>query len=121
MEATDPRLILAYEATIKKLEDRKVELTEKIQVSNQPLQTFDETFRTAIDFLGNPQKLWGSGQYADKRTVLKLAFSERLPYSRNEGFRTMNLTLPFKVLADLTQTNCGMVGAAGIEPATPAV
>jgi hypothetical protein len=33
--------------------------------------------------------------------VLKLAFGDRLSYVRNEGFRTPDLALPFKVLADL--------------------
>jgi hypothetical protein len=32
-----------------------------------------------------------------KRTVLKLAFTERLAYTRNEGFRTTTPALPFKV------------------------
>lgn len=31
-----------------------------------------------------------------KRTVLKLAFTERLAYTRNEGFRTITPALPFK-------------------------
>jgi site-specific DNA recombinase len=35
-----------------------------------------------------------------KKAVLKLAFADRLAYVRNEGFRTPNLALPFKVLAD---------------------
>jgi site-specific DNA recombinase len=33
--------------------------------------------------------------------VLKLAFAERLAYTRNEGFRTAVPALPFKVLADM--------------------
>ena len=33
--------------------------------------------------------------------MLKLAFGDRLTYVRNKGFRTPNLALPFKVLADL--------------------
>jgi hypothetical protein len=32
--------------------------------------------------------------------MLKLAFADRLTYIRNEGFRTPNLAIPFKVLAD---------------------
>ena len=63
-----------------------------------PLKSFDETLRTALDFLGNPQKLWVSERLEDKRAVLKLAFADRLAYARNEGFRTANLALPFNVL-----------------------
>lgn len=36
-----------------------------------------------------------------KRTVLKLAFTERLAYIRNEGFRTITAALVFKALTDL--------------------
>ena len=49
-------------------------------------------------------KLWTSPRLEDKRTVLKLAFTERLAYTRNEGFRTITPALPFKVLTDL---KCG--------------
>jgi hypothetical protein len=58
--------------------------------SEQPLPNFDEAYRTALEFLGKPHKLWESGGYADKRTVLKLAFSTRISYCRNLGFRTVN-------------------------------
>ena len=39
-----------------------------------------------------------------KRKVMKLAFIERLAYTRNEGFRTITPALPFKALTDL---KCG--------------
>ena len=62
------------------------------------MRSFDETVRTTLDFLSNPWKLWASGRLEDRRAVLKLAFADRLVYSRNEGVRTANTTLPFKVL-----------------------
>jgi len=34
----------------------------------------------------------------DKQAVLKLAFAGRLAYTRNEGFKTPDVTLTFKVL-----------------------
>jgi hypothetical protein len=64
------------------------------------VKSFDQTLRTALDFLGNPQKLWDSERLEDERVVLKLAFVDQLAYVRNEGFRTAVLALPFKVLAD---------------------
>lgn len=34
----------------------------------------------------------------DKRTELKLAFADKLRYPRGEGFRTADLSMPFKML-----------------------
>ena len=51
-----------------------------------------------------------------KRTVLKLAFAQPLRYNRNEGYRTAEITYPFKMLADFLQQKCGLVEPRGIEP-----
>jgi site-specific DNA recombinase len=53
-------LIMAYEKKIRKLEEEKIMLDEKIAKRGRPLQSFDETYRTAFSFLSNPQKLWAS-------------------------------------------------------------
>src|SRR5690606_37916628 len=56
--------------------------------------------RTSLDFLANPWNLWASERLEHNKAVLKLAFADRLAHVRDEGFRTPDLTLPFKVLAD---------------------
>ena len=89
---------------------QKIGLAEKIAHCGLPLRSFDDTLRTALDFLGNSLKLWVSERLEDKRTVLKLAFADRLAYTRNEGLRTPNLALPFKVLADLKSNRNGAPG-----------
>src|SRR6185312_14718371 len=53
-----------------------------------------------------------------KRTVLKLAFTERLAYTRNEGFRTAIPALPFKMLADLKSGKTELARPEGLEPPT---
>lgn len=73
-------------------------MSENIANCGKPVRGFDESFRTAMAFLANPWKLWASEALEDKRAVLKLAFADRLAYVRNEGFRTAETTLPFKVL-----------------------
>jgi site-specific DNA recombinase len=63
---TDGRtLITAYEARLKALEARKLELGEKIANSGRPMLGFEESFRTAMDFLGNRRS---SGLPSDWRT-----------------------------------------------------
>ncbi|MBI1340828.1 recombinase [bacterium] len=118
VEANAPSVIAAYEARIRKLEDEKITLTERIANCRRPIRSFEDTYRTALDFLSNPWILWSSPRIEDKRAVLKLAFVERLAYVRNEGLRTANLALPFRVLGGICGQNYEMVGPEGLEPPT---
>ena len=111
-----PSVITAYENRIRRLEERKIELVEKISSCGRPLRSFDETLRTSLDFLANPCNLWASGRLEHKKAVLKLAFADRLTYVRNKGFRTPNLALPFKVLADLKGSKSKLAPPRGFEP-----
>jgi site-specific DNA recombinase len=79
-----------------------MELKEKIASCGKPARGFDEIFRTAMEFLAKPHKLWHSERLEDKRAVLKLTFADRLAYVRNEGFRTAKTTLPFNMLAEFS-------------------
>ena len=101
--ATDvPSVVGAYEKRIRELEDQKILTTEAIANCGRPRRPFDETLRTALDFLANRWQLWKSERLEDKKTVLKLAFADRLAYVRREGFRTATLSLPFKALESLS-------------------
>ena len=121
VEASSTAAVSAYEKRLQALEESRVGLTERIANCGRPLQSFDEAFRTAFEFLGNPQKLWVSERIEDKRMVCRMVFAGKLPYARNEGFRTAPIAQPFRVLEGLKGCRKEMVGAAGIEPATPAV
>lgn len=109
-------LIQTYESRIQKIEERKIVIREKITECTQPARSFDGTLRTALEFLGNPWKIWVSGSFEDKRAVLKLVFADKLVYTRDTGFRTANLSLPFKALAAFSSSDFKMVGPAGLEP-----
>jgi site-specific DNA recombinase len=117
VEADSETLIAAYEGQIKKLEDEKIRLDENIAKCGRPLQSFDETFRTAMNFLGNPGRLWASNRLEHKRAVIKLAFAERLPYDKKTGFRTAENSLPIRLLKGFSSGESEMVLAAGLEPA----
>jgi hypothetical protein len=80
--------------------NKKALLREKLAQCGRPARSFDESLKTALDFLENPRNLWVSPHLEHKRAVLKLAFVDRLTYVRKEGFKTPDLALPFKVLAD---------------------
>ncbi|GAB4200713.1 MAG: hypothetical protein Tsb002_36960 [Wenzhouxiangellaceae bacterium] len=121
VEADLPSVVKAYEKKIKKCEDDKIVIAEKLDHCGRPLRGFDETYRTAMAFLANPFKLWASRHLEHKRAVLKLVFSQRLTYVRGEGYRTAKTTLPFNSLGGFFGLDAGMVGGTGFEPVTPAV
>ena len=119
VEASNGSVVSAYEKRIAKLEREKVLAAEKLAQSGKPRHTFEESFEHAMRFLSNPWKIWNNSDVSLKKTVLRLAFIEPLPYCRNQGLRTPKLSLPFKALGDGFNQKREMVRPAGFEPATP--
>ena len=120
LESDTPSVRKAIDNRIRELEARKLELKEKEARCGRPLRSFDETVRTALEYLENPYKHWVSPRIEDKRAVLKLTFADRLAYSRNDGLRTANLAFPFKALAEFSGAKRGLARPRGFEPLTPA-
>ena len=111
----------AYENRIRSLEERKAEVRDQITKQGRPRQDFEAAYRTAMNFLANPWKLWASDRYEDKRAVLKLTFSERLVYERGKGYRTAVTSWPFTLLSQFQGVEKGMVPPVGLEPTHLAV
>ncbi len=127
VDANSGSVVSAYESRIQRLEERKFVINDTIARTGQPVRTFEDTLRTALVFLSNPWKLWVSECPEDKKTVLKLAFSDRLAYARKGGFRTANVALPFQIIQSLsTQEGDNSMGEnkmahpIGFEPMTSA-
>lgn len=116
IETDVPSVIAAYEQRISKLEGQKAVLKEKSAEMGRPAHTFEDTLRTALNFLANPWNLWKSEKLEDRRTVLKLVFVDPLIYSRQSGLRTDNLSLPFKVLSSFSGQEKEMVHPERFEP-----
>ncbi len=119
VDAENPRVISTYEARIGELEKEKLILSSKLENTGQPTHTFEEMFEHAMSFLANPWKLWVSDRLEDKRIALRLTFSDRLAYCRNQGFRTPKISLPFKVLGSICGQKSNMAHRGGFEPPTP--
>ena len=115
-----PSVISAYEKRLAKLEREKLVTQEKLANKAEPAHGFDQLFELACQFLASPWKLWESGQLTLQRTVLKLAFAERITYCRKTGLRTPETTLPFKVLERFEGQKCLMADPRGFEPLTSA-
>lgn len=116
--AESPTVIKAFEKRITDQEKTKLVLQEKLGNCTHPVKSYEHMYRTACDFLQNPYKIWAFGAFADKRAVLKLAFTDRLTYVRNEGYRTPDLSLPFKVLGGSFGDKMQMVPAPRVELGT---
>lgn len=119
LDATVPSVIAAYEDRIRRLEEEKLVIRERMASAKHPARSFDDTVRTALGFLSSPWNLWRSDRLEDKRTVLQLAFARRLAYRRGEGYRTTDLSLPFKLLTQISGDEKGMARPKGFEPLTP--
>ncbi|MCB9958712.1 MAG: recombinase family protein [Rhodospirillaceae bacterium] len=118
VEATSDSVVSAYEKRIAKLEREKVLLLENLSRTGKPRHTLEESFEHAMRFLANPWKIWNKDDLIMKKTVLRLAFVEPLPYCRKRGLRTPNLAFPFKALGDFCSGKCEMARPRGFEPLT---
>ncbi|MCR5858260.1 recombinase family protein [Mesorhizobium sp. J428] len=98
MDASNATVIRNYESKITELERSKIVLAEQMAKQAEPKGKFEEQLEPALTFLANPWKLWQTGDIALRRTVLKLAFADRIEYCRIEGPRTPKIALPFKAL-----------------------
>jgi len=113
-----PSLVKAYEERLKGLELHKAALAEKRKRMAEPRRSFNQTFRTSLEFLRNPQKLWVSERIDDKKMVLKLVFAKPLEYCRKSGFRTPLTSSPFRLFSGFRGGKEEMVDPIGIEPTT---
>ena len=113
VEADNAILIDTYEDKIRSLQEERLIMDEKIKNCGRPIESFEDSFRTAITFLGNPLKLWESECIEQRRMLLRMAFADKITYDRNHGFRTAAFSQPFSLLADLREGNNEMVEVSG--------
>ncbi|EFL89426.1 recombinase family protein [Ahrensia sp. R2A130] len=83
IETTSASVIKVYEAKLEQLETEKALITENLANRPDARKDFDEGFRTAMNFLANPWKLWVSNNPIHRQTLIKLVFAAPLPYRRN--------------------------------------
>lgn len=116
VESDSATVIGAYERKVDELEREKLVLAEKTAKCGTANKGYDETFRTALEFLSNPWNLWDKGTFEDKRIVLKLTLASHVQYDWNEGVRTPEISLPFRMLGGLSDRESVMADRVGFEP-----
>ena len=115
VDASSPAVIGAYEQRIAALETEKLVAIERLSSAGAPQRSFEECIELSMRFLSSPWKIWTSGRLELQKTVLRLAFTERLAYRKNEGYRTPELSFPFKTLSQIQNQQCEMVPGARLE------
>ncbi|WP_072377277.1 recombinase family protein [Hyphomicrobium sp. NDB2Meth4] len=110
-------LIAAYEAEVRKLQERRIVLQERLASRGEEVIDFNLGYRTALSFIANPRKMWASDHLPSRRLVPKLLFGRGLHYNRKEGYRTGEIAYPFKALQAIRTGKYGLVEGAGFEPA----
>lgn len=109
-------LIAAYEEEVRKLQERRIVLQEKLATKPEKITDFNAGYRTALSFVANPGEMWGSDDLAVRRAVPKLLFGGRLPYHVKDGYRTSDIAYPFKALLAIKAGKYDLVRSRGLEP-----
>lgn len=119
--AENGALIAAYEEQVRKLQERRIVLQEKLAAKPEEVIDFRLGYRTALSFVANPGKLWASDDLTLRRMVPKLLFGGHLPYHCKEGYRTADIAYPFKALKAIKAGEYDLVPQTGLEPVTPSL
>ena len=90
-------------------------MAETIETGVRLRHAFEDVFERAMAFLASPWNIWAPGDFAIRRLMLRLAFAERIPYRRGEGFSNAKFALPFKIL-ETDMHEKVMARPTGIEP-----
>lgn len=93
-------LIQTYEEKIEKLDTEKKDL-QKLTLQKDLSVSFETALDTVVTFLESPYFYWSKGGVNEKRLVLKLVFSGKLPYHFENGFETTEVCCVLKVFEQI--------------------
>ncbi len=116
-KAKNENIIGVYEQKIVDLTLTKEKLDH--QVAKFAHKTdFETALKEVLEFLQKPLENWRDGSLQKKRTVMKLAFREKLRFDTRNGFGTANYSLPFELFSHSKLNRARLVEMAGVEPAS---
>ncbi len=108
----------ALETKIENLEAEKRELAADIKHREEHQIDFGTALAKVMQFMANPRDAWANGNLEQKKLVQRLVFARPVVIDPKEGVGTADLSLPFKMLKDISSGKNELVEAAGIEPAS---
>jgi len=109
-------VISNIEERIEDLSKEKMQLEKVIEKGSDYPVDISRCLETVSGFLEEPSYYWTNGDLQQKRLVQSLMFTGLIEYSKESGFGTANLSLPFKMLAMKNKDKRNLVEAGGIEP-----
>jgi DNA invertase Pin-like site-specific DNA recombinase len=112
----NPMVVEAYETKLAELTREQVVCKEKIANCGTSIEGFEDTCRTAMDFIQNPYNWFISKEFTDKKLIFKFLFEDKLEWDHNGAFRTPKKTLPFKTLEEKFMRDGNMVPVIGNTP-----
>lgn len=99
--------------------EQKVTLKMKYDSSQLTQEDFGVVLSSVKGVLRNPYGLWKEGNLETKQLVQQLAFPNRLIYEQiARKFRKPEKALVYCVIEEFSAQKAGLVGLAGLEPAT---
>ena len=112
------KLIEAKSAAVQAALEKKIEEIERqrqqIQQSTDNLSNHQIDFGTALakvmQFMANPYAVWANGNLDQKKLVQRLVFARPVVIDPKEGVGTADLSLPFKMLKDISSGKNKLVG-----------
>jgi DNA invertase Pin-like site-specific DNA recombinase len=108
-------VISNIEERIEELSKEKKQLERVVEKgSNMPVD-IGRCLENVSGFLEKPAYYWINGDLEQKRMVQSLVFTDLIEYSKETGFGTANLALPFRVLATKDKDKSNLVEAGEIE------
>lgn len=113
-----PTVQAALETKIENLEVEKQKLTADLKHRDEHQIDFGTALAKVMQFMENPHDAWARGSLEQKKLVQRLVFARPVVIDPKKGIGTAELSLPFKMLRDISSGKIQLVEAAGIEPAT---
>lgn len=94
-------------------------LTAKLNNLAEPHADFEKILEGVQSVLTKPKKYWFESELEGKQAIQRVTFPEGLIYDeKEEKFRKPQKALIYAFLEDISVKKTGMVGPAGLEPAT---
>ncbi|MEH6477621.1 MAG: recombinase family protein [Sneathiella sp.] len=99
----------ALERKLEKLHSDRACEEQKATRASDTTSNFSDVFEPAAPILEKPLKIWKKSTLEWRQAMIRMIFAQPAVYSRKDGFRTVNLTLPFRALADCCASEYGLV------------
>ncbi|CAN7620312.1 hypothetical protein [Bosea sp. LjRoot237] len=96
--ASSNAVVAAYEKRIAELERWKITLAEHEAPGGKVQGSFEQTLELALRFLVSSYDIWGTGNLDVRQAVLRLTFAEHLAWCPDQGSRTLQTTVLFRIL-----------------------